>query len=80
MLTTVQFEISTTIRFKPNEAGAASGDGKSKMPKPEVKADVQVNETAARPSAATRPPAGDDRPRDAAAIESETRTRDAESF
>jgi hypothetical protein len=48
MLTTVQFEISTTIRFKPNEAGTASGDG-SRMPKPEVKADVQVKRTARGP-------------------------------
>jgi uncharacterized protein YdgA (DUF945 family) len=40
MLTTVQFEINTTIRFKPNEGGA-EGDSQ-KMPKPEVKADVQV--------------------------------------
>jgi hypothetical protein len=50
MLTTVQFEISTTIRFKPNtEAGGASGGhgeeagGESqKLPKPEVKTDVQM--------------------------------------
>jgi hypothetical protein len=41
MLTTVQFEINTTIRFKPNEGGVAEGDGQ-KLPKPEVKADVQV--------------------------------------
>jgi hypothetical protein len=39
MLTTVQFEISTTIRFKPNDAG--NGDP-TRLPKPEVKADVQV--------------------------------------
>lgn len=39
MLTTVQFEINTTIRFKPNEG--AEGEG-TKMPKPEVKAEVQV--------------------------------------
>jgi len=44
MLTTVQFEISTTIRFKPNEASAGS-EGDSKLPKPEVKADVQVKRT-----------------------------------
>ena len=52
MLTTVQFEISTTIRFKPNtEAGGTSGhggnggeaDGESqKLPKPEVKTEVQM--------------------------------------
>ncbi len=44
MLTTVQFEISTTIRFKPNDSAqgaAAEGDGQ-KMPKPEVKSEVQV--------------------------------------
>jgi hypothetical protein len=40
MLTTVQFEVNTTIRFKPNEGGA-DGDP-PKMPKPEVKAEVQV--------------------------------------
>src|SRR5579862_5442737 len=43
MLTTVQFEISTTIRFKPNDG--LSGDDKQKMPKPEVKADVQMKRT-----------------------------------
>jgi hypothetical protein len=49
MLTTVQFEISTTIRFKPNtEAGGARGDGgeadgeSQRLPKPEVKTDVQM--------------------------------------
>jgi hypothetical protein len=42
MLTTVQFEISTTIRFKPNDGrSGGSGDG-SKMPKPEVKSEVQL--------------------------------------
>ncbi|HZU81449.1 MAG TPA: hypothetical protein VE987_00960 [Polyangiaceae bacterium] len=40
MLTTVQFEINTTIRFKPNEGGT-EGDPQ-KLPRPEVKADVQV--------------------------------------
>src|SRR5271156_4498081 len=34
MLTTVQFEVSTTIRFKPNDATAGSNEG-SRMPKPE---------------------------------------------
>jgi hypothetical protein len=44
MLTTVQFEISTTIRFKPNDGGGAPGaEGEvPKMPKPEVKSEVQV--------------------------------------
>jgi hypothetical protein len=60
MLTTVQFEISTTIRFKPNEG--ASGDDKQKMPKPEVKADVQMKRTG-RPERSDAP-AGDDRPRE----------------
>jgi hypothetical protein len=41
MLTTVQFEISTTIRFKPNDGSATSAEP-AKLPKPEVKADVQV--------------------------------------
>ena len=42
MLTTVQFEINTTIRFKPNDAtGGAEGEP-AKMPKPEVKADVTL--------------------------------------
>ncbi|HEX8790082.1 MAG TPA: hypothetical protein VF765_03965 [Polyangiaceae bacterium] len=41
-LTTVQFEINTTIRFKPNDAvGGAEGEP-AKMPKPEVKADVHL--------------------------------------
>jgi hypothetical protein len=40
ILTTVEFEISTTIRFKPNEA---AGDGENvALTKPEVKADVRV--------------------------------------
>jgi hypothetical protein len=44
MLTTVQFEISTTIRFKPND-GTPGADGEPPtkgMLKPEVKADVQM--------------------------------------
>src|SRR3984957_20661814 len=44
MLTTVQFEINTTIRFKPNETSGAAGEG-TQFPKPEVKADVQVKRT-----------------------------------
>ena len=71
MLTTVQFEISTTIRFKPNDASAASGDG-SRLPKPEVKADVQVKRTGRGPDAPDASSAGgggpaptaEDRPRD----------------
>jgi hypothetical protein len=47
-LTTLQFEISTTIRFKPNdeqEGGAKDGDAtaaNAKLTKPEVKTDVHV--------------------------------------
>jgi hypothetical protein len=43
MLTTVQFEINTTIRFKPNDGtGAEEGGEGQKLPKPEVKAEVQM--------------------------------------
>jgi hypothetical protein len=42
MLTTVQFEISTTIRFKPNDGRTGGAEGSTKMPKPEVKAEVQL--------------------------------------
>jgi hypothetical protein len=50
MLTTVQFEISTTVRFTPNDQGTASADrtegGENpeppKAPKPEVKTQVHV--------------------------------------
>jgi hypothetical protein len=71
MLTTLQFEISTTIRFKPNDS--PGGDGEPKMPKPEVKADVQVKrharppargESPVGPGAPGTPPAADERPRD----------------
>ncbi|HTQ43286.1 MAG TPA: hypothetical protein VMI75_11060 [Polyangiaceae bacterium] len=41
-LTTVQFEINTTIRFKPNDAGGGAEGEPAKMPKPEVKADVTL--------------------------------------
>ena len=41
MLTTVKFEINTTIRFKPNEGGSADGEAQ-KLPKPEVKAEVSM--------------------------------------
>jgi hypothetical protein len=37
MLTTVQFEISTTIRFKPNDGGATG-----KGAKPEVRSEVTI--------------------------------------
>jgi len=41
-LTTVQFEINTTIRFKPNDAAGSAEGEPTKMPKPEVKADVTL--------------------------------------
>ena len=64
MLTTVQFEISTTIRFKPNEGPADS----LKLPKPEVRADVQMKRSGRSPERLddTGPPdpSHEDRPRD----------------
>jgi hypothetical protein len=42
MLTTVQFEINTTIRFKPNDEAGGAADGEGQKPRPEVKAEVQV--------------------------------------
>ena len=60
MLTTVQFEISTTIRFKPNDGASAAGEP-AKLPKPEVKSEVRVKRGAARGDAAA---ASDDRPRE----------------
>ncbi len=62
MLTTVQFEISTTIRFKPNDG---LSDDKGKLPKPEVKAEVQMKRSGrTERSEAAGTPAGDDRPRE----------------
>ncbi len=62
MLTTVQFEISTTIRFKPNDS---LGDDKTKLPKPEVKAEVQMKRTGrAERNDAGGTAAADDRPRE----------------
>lgn len=53
MLTTVQFEINTTIRFKPNDGTSEGAEGdEQKMPKPEVKSNVTMKQ---------RP---DDRPRE----------------
>jgi hypothetical protein len=50
MLTTVQFEINTTIRFKPNDGTSATEGGEGqKLPKPEVKSDVQVKRPDERP-------------------------------
>jgi hypothetical protein len=43
VLTTVQFEINTTIRFKPNDSASPPGDGEPQpLPKPEVKSDVRI--------------------------------------
>jgi hypothetical protein len=48
LLTTVQFEIATTIRFRPNDgkekrgADDTDGDDPGNMPRPEVKSDVYV--------------------------------------
>ncbi len=42
LLTTVQFEINTTVRFRPNEGGESGGDDPRKLSKPEVKTDVQM--------------------------------------
>ena len=79
MLTTVQFEISTTIRFKPNEGPADS----LKLPKPEVRADVQMKRAGARPNARTTRPCPTPRtrivPATAAEIESEYGTEHAET-
>ena len=45
MLTTVQFEINTTIRFKPNEGATDAEDGEEqKLPKPEVKSQVTMKQ------------------------------------
>jgi len=46
MLTTVQFEISTTIRFKPNDQLEPQGDADEpkKLSKPEVKTQVQMTQ------------------------------------
>ena len=54
MLTTVQFEINTTIRFKPNDGSSEPAEGDApKMPKPEVKSNVQVKRPDERASAAS---------------------------
>ncbi|MCL2450937.1 MAG: hypothetical protein FWD17_18490 [Polyangiaceae bacterium] len=68
MLTTVQFEISTTIRFRQNDGGG-NGDP-SRMPKPEVKSDVQVKRAGRGPdmvdgpNGASAPPGAEERPRE----------------
>ncbi len=57
LLTTVQFEVNTTIRFRPNEPAASDGDGSSgdgsggdphKLSKPEVKTEVTMSRAATR--------------------------------
>jgi len=68
MLTTVQFEISTTIRFKPNDGLSTDDKGRPQagMPKPEVKADVTMKRSGRaieRPDPGVPAPA-DDRPRE----------------
>jgi len=56
MLTTVQFEINTTVRFSPNDAPGPSSDDedggegrKTPIPKPEVKTQVNVKREEVRP-------------------------------
>ena len=50
LLTTVQFEISTTIRFKPNPQNAnGTQSDPSRLPKPEVKSEVRVKRGEERP-------------------------------
>ncbi len=67
MLTTVQFEINTTIRFKPNDSGDGEGTDTSRVPKPEVRSDVQmkrVPRAGERGDSSSGATSGDDRPRD----------------
>ncbi|HEV3192609.1 MAG TPA: hypothetical protein VGY54_19000, partial [Polyangiaceae bacterium] len=72
LLTTVQFEISTTIRFRPNDADAGADGDDPKLPKPEVKADVQMkrarnferSESAPSSGGAGGAMAAEDRPRE----------------
>jgi len=46
MLSTMQLEIRTTIRFKPNVADGGGGEGEPGRLKPDVKSDVQVRRAA----------------------------------
>ena len=63
MLTTVQFEINTTIRFKPNDqVGGAEGGEDGKLAKPDVKSDVQVKRAPGTPSPTPNP--AEERPRE----------------
>ena len=60
MLTTVQFEINTTVRFSPNDAPASPAaegepiDAARPNPKPEVKTQVHVKREEPRPRRRTR--------------------------
>ena len=45
ILTSLQFEISTTIRFKPNGGATRGDDRETKLSKPEVKSDVSIRRT-----------------------------------
>jgi hypothetical protein len=63
MLTTVQFEISTTIRFKPNDGSSLSGDP-AKMPKPEVKSEVRMKRGAGQRADAASAISSEERPRE----------------
>ena len=58
MLTTVQFEINTTVRFSPNDSPAPSDDDeegrKTASAKPEVKTQVHVKREEPRPRRRTR--------------------------
>jgi hypothetical protein len=66
MLTTVQFEISTTIRFKPNDGHSGAAGDSSKMPKPEVKSEVQLKRAGRSNERGEAPSAGapEERPRE----------------
>jgi hypothetical protein len=70
LLTTVQFEISTTIRFRPNSADAGAEGDDQKLPKPEVKSDVQMKRARSLERTESPSPAGgasaaaEDRPRE----------------
>ena len=57
LLTTVQFEVNTTIRFRPNEPSSANGEGeggdaeeggKPGLSKPEVKTEVTMSRSQRR--------------------------------
>jgi hypothetical protein len=64
MLTTVQFEISTTIRFKPNDGGTGAESGK--LSRPEVRSEVAIKRpgrAADRERAEVGAP-GEERPRE----------------